>query len=410
MTVSEQRPRDLSTLSVLLVGALLETEDPFMPYRLVDACGADVEPAAEYLRELRATGCAVSTQRSYGMDLLRWFRFLWAVDVPWNRADRRDAADFSCWILHIDKPRRSKSRTSSALQAANAVTGKPMVGPKYAARTVAHSETVLRSFYDFHQEAGTGPILNPFPLARQRRTGRVHAHHNPMEPFRNEQVGLFRPKIPQRVPRCIPDDQFDQLFAALGSHRNRALVAFYVSTGARASELLGARRRDADPGRGLITVVRKGTREAQQLPASPDAFVWLRLYQQQLDAVVGPRWDQPLWWTMHRTPRPLTYHAARAVLVRAQAQLGSNWTLHDLRHTAAYRMAQDPQMPLTDVQWVMGHARLSTTQLYLTPPADAVVAGVLAHHARRQARPTPPAAAPQYQAESLADLFGQATL
>jgi hypothetical protein len=41
--------------------------------------------------------------------------------------------------------------------------------------------------------------------------------------------------------------------------------------------------------------------------------------------------------------------------------------LHDLRHTAAYRMARDPQLPLTDVQWVLGHAHLSTTQLYLTP-------------------------------------------
>ena len=38
---------------------------------------------------------------------------------------------------------------------------------------------------------------------------------------------------------------------------------------------------------------------------------------------------------------------------------------HDLRHTAAYRMARDPQMPVTDVQWVLGHAHLSTTQQYL---------------------------------------------
>ncbi|MGH3528397.1 MAG: tyrosine-type recombinase/integrase, partial [Pseudonocardiaceae bacterium] len=42
-----------------------------------------------------------------------------------------------------------------------------------------------------------------------------------------------------------------------------------------------------------------------------------------------------------------------------------NWSLHDLRHTAAYRMARDPEMPLTDVQWVLGHAHLSTTQRYL---------------------------------------------
>jgi integrase len=37
-----------------------------------------------------------------------------------------------------------------------------------------------------------------------------------------------------------------------------------------------------------------------------------------------------------------------------------------LRHTAAYRMAEDPALPLTDVQFVLGHAQLATTQLYLT--------------------------------------------
>ena len=75
--------------------------------------------------------------------------------------------------------------------------------------------------------------------------------------------------------------------------------------------------------------------------------------------------DEPLWRTLRRPFRPLRYDAARAMFTRANAALGSNCSLHDLRHTAAYRMARDPQMPLTDVQWVMGHAHLSTTQRYL---------------------------------------------
>lgn len=49
------------------------------------------------------------------------------------------------------------------------------------------------------------------------------------------------------------------------------------------------------------------------------------------------------------------------MFTRANTALGANWSLHDLRHTAAYRMARDPQMTLTDVQWVLGHAHLSTT-------------------------------------------------
>jgi len=98
---------------------------------------------------------------------------------------------------------------------------------------------VLRVFYDFLRDVGTGPMVNPFPLSRDRRGGRAHAHHNPMEPFRNERVGLYRPRVAQRIPRAIPDELFNRVFAELGSHRDRALIALWVSTGARASELLG---------------------------------------------------------------------------------------------------------------------------------------------------------------------------
>jgi len=96
------------------------------------------------------------------------------------------------------------------------------------------------------------------------------------------------------------------------------------------------------------------------------------------------------------------------MFTRANAVLGANWSLHDLRHTAAYRMARDPQMPLTDVQWVLGHVHLSTTELYLSPLPEDVIADVLAFHQRRagqQASPSQPGAA-GYRAESLNVLFG----
>ena len=194
-------------------------------------------------------------------------------------------------------------------------------------------------------------MVNPFPLSRSRRGGRANAHHNPAEPYRDERSGRYRPAVVQRMPRCIPDKKFDQLFSALPSNRGRALVAFWVSTGARASELLGATTGDTDPGQQLITVIRRGTR-FMQLPVSPDAFVWLRLYQAQMQGLVPAGRDQPLWWTLLRPFRRLAYHGAEAMFARANATLGANWTLHDLRHTAAYRMARDPGLPVTDVRAV----------------------------------------------------------
>jgi integrase len=398
---------------VALCGSLQRTGDLFEPYRLVDAAGAVVAPVGLYLRELAAGGRPAATQRSYGMDLLRWFRFLWAVRVEWDQAMRAEARDFFSWIQQVDKPSRPHWRHPDGgapvarvgAGTPNPVTGKPSPGRGYAAATVAHCESVLRGFYDFHLEAGSGPMVNPFPVQRGARGRR---HRNPMELPAGGRVGRYRPRLPGRRPRQIPDELFDRLFARLGCDRDRALVAFWVSTGARAAELLGATEGDVDPGEQLITVVRKGTRALQQLPASPDAFVWLRLYQVGMQNLVPPGRDQPLWWTLRRPFRPLTYDAARAMFTRANAALGANWSLHDLRHSAAYRMAQDPDMPLTNVQWVLGHAHLSTTQRYVAPlPAD-VIASVLAFHDRQRRAPgTAPPPSPGYRRESLTTLFGE---
>ena len=406
--------RDLATMDVPQVGRLVATDDPWEPYRLLDPSGTPVEAVAAWFHDLQAAGRSPATLRSYGMDLLRWFRFCWAVGVPWDRATRIQARDFCRWLQVAGKPvrphwRKQGRTTKTSKPRGRAAAAGASTGQAYAASVRAHSETVLRSFYDFHRDVGSGPILNPFPLDRSRQGGRAHAHHNPMDEWDNERVGRYRPTVPRRLPRAIPDEAFNLLFAALPSNRDRALVAFWISTGVRAAELLGARQRDIDPGQQLITVARKGSRAVQQVPASADAFVWLRLYQEELHGRVPRGRTQPVWWTLRRPYRPLTYHAAHRMFERANATLGADWTLHDLRHSAAARMVRDPQLTLTDVQWVLGHAHLSTTQTYLTPSKDEVIAGVLAHHARQARRrkepPSPPA--PGYDPQSLRVLFGR---
>ena len=64
-----------------LGGSLEATGDLFEPYRLVDADGVVLVPAAAYFRELAACRWPAATHRSYGMALLRWWRFLRAVGV-----------------------------------------------------------------------------------------------------------------------------------------------------------------------------------------------------------------------------------------------------------------------------------------------------------------------------------------
>ena len=67
------------------------------------------------------------------------------------------------------------------------------------------------------------------------------------------------------------------------------------------------------------------------------------------------------------------------------------------------------KLKITDVQLVLGHAQLTTTQIYLTPRKEDVVRRILAHHAEQtrqavaRARPVP---APGYRPETMDVLFG----
>ena len=82
--VESESGRDLSGLVVSRAGGLVATGEEREPYRLVDSAGHVVEPVSVFLRELQAMGRSTATLRSYGMDLLRWWRFLDAVGVGWE--------------------------------------------------------------------------------------------------------------------------------------------------------------------------------------------------------------------------------------------------------------------------------------------------------------------------------------
>ncbi|MGJ3190755.1 tyrosine-type recombinase/integrase [Paenarthrobacter sp. FR1] len=176
------------------------------------------------------------------------------------------------------------------------------------------------------------------------------------------------------------------MFKGLRNHRDRALLSFWLSSGVRAEELLGLSHGDYDFGEHTVVVTSKGTRNRDVVPASADAFVWLALYMRQgLPTSPG----DPVRWTLHpKNQRPLTYNAARRMFDRAQAALGSNWTLRDLRHTAAERMIADPAFTLVDVQTVLRHAHVTTTTIYTQPRMDDILQKVLEHYSR----PAPPSA------------------
>lgn len=342
-----------------------------------------------FLRDLAASDCSPATLRSYAFDLLRWLRFLDGRATAWDRAGRIDVREFVESLRETVRPRASLDSSS------------PVVG--YASRTINHQLSVLFSFYEWACADPDGPLVNPVPAQRSRAGGRVHAHQNPMEDFVIRRRATYRQRVPRPTWRGLPDDAADALFDALRSHRDRALVSFWLSSGVRASELLGVRHGvDLDPGGHTITVVSKGSRLRETVPASIDSFVWLALYlrEERPPVVEGG----PVWWTRQGTDRrPLTYHGARAVLQRANKALGTSWRLHDLRHTAAARMLADPAFTLFDVQAILRHASVSTTQIYAQPRLEDLVGKVLEHYARPAAAP---AVEPSYDEAAVRELLG----
>jgi integrase len=408
--------RDVSQLVVPRIGRVVPRAGEGPGWELQDAAGQPVVPVRQYLTEFAARDMSPASVRSYTLALLRWHRMLWALEVEWDKATTAESRDFVLWMRQARKHRPTEP-SMHVPGSVNVKTGKRYPADGFAPRTINHNLTVVREFYAFHMDAGRGPVRNPVPERRDPQTGlRFGAHHNPLQPFQQGKRGTYRQREPRRVPRSMPDPAVDELFAALRCHRDRALIAFYLSSGARPSELLTMTNEMVDPGNQAIGVIRKGSRDLRWLPASPDAFVWLALYQARLpEETTALR--SPVWWTRREPLRLLNYFAARAVFRRANQVGGTNWTLHDLRHTAAIRMANDPGMSLSDVQEILGHAHVTSTQVYLSPRAEDVFMHAQAHFQRLRDRagdPAPPkpaqlpGGAVSYDPADLAELFGGA--
>ena len=411
MAISDEVERDLSTI-VLPKWGCVRADDGPPPWLVVDDGDEAIEPIRRYLCDLVSRGRSSSSVRSYAYDLLRWWRWLRVIDVEWNKATAVDVKDFVLWLLSATKPRKLP-RTVSARSAGtvNPVTRKRYLDDSYQARTVRHSNAVVRDFYEFWLDMGSGPLVNP--VALDRSTRRSNAHHNPLDQFRPEGRIAYNPKLPKQKARAMPDERWADVFTALGSNRDRALLAVTISSAARAAEVLGLRGVDIDWSEQLVRVHRKGTRAAQWLPASPEAFVWLRLYLADLGEQPGP--NEPVWWTLRRRDhgdglrrQPMNYEALRAVFRRINAGLGTNWTMHDLRHTAALRMSRDPSLTMRDVQTILGHAHLSTTaDVYMVEDEVQVIRRVARHLAERECRDEVPAPiGAGYDATAISVLFG----
>lgn len=398
MTGQWREPRDVSDLAVLQLGTVVRRPDGW--WSATDVDGQTVRAVDAFVDELAACGCSVSTSRSYCHDLVRWFRFLDAIEVDWPAASREDVRDFVRWLQAKVNPQRARALGADSRPtpgSINLVTGKRYLPPGYAPRTINHALAVLSSFYDFALYAELGPLQNPVPRPNEGRP----MHRSQIEGRRPGRRTAYRQKEPAYQPRAITEEVLQQLFEVLKHDRDRALVAVTLSTGARASELLSMTLGGVDIGRSVLSVVPKG-RAGQRVwvPAAPESFVWISRHLTGREP--GPP-EQAMWMTLRRPTRPLTYFGLRQVLERANAELKLNLTWHDFRHTFSSRLLADDQLSLTDVQELMRHRNLNTLAPYATSRLEELVSRLHQHLSRP---PTPPpVAAAGYDQGDLRVLF-----
>lgn len=284
---------------------------------------------ADYLSHLSVErGLAENTVKAYRRDLRRYAAFLTSHDVDDVSAiAEQDVADF---LMHL----REGSEDY------------PPLGAGSAARTVV----AARGFHKF-----------------ALREGLVTT---------DAAAGVRPPAPPRRLPKALPLSDVEALLEAAGAPgtslaiRDRALLEVLYGTGARISEAVGLDIDDVDLETGTALLRGKGSKQ-RIVPVGSFAQDAVRSYltsaRQDLVSAAGAR---AAVFLNARGGR-LSRQSAWTVLVRAaeNAHVEAEVSPHTLRHSFATHLL-DGGADVRVVQELLGHASVTTTQVYTLVTVD----------------------------------------
>ncbi|MDD3651411.1 site-specific tyrosine recombinase XerD [Immundisolibacter sp.] len=229
-----------------------------------------------------------------------------------------------------------------------------------APRSLARRLSALRSFYRYLVREG---LLQEDPSAR-----------------------IDSPRLGRPLPKTLSEDDVERLLAAPTGDtpeavRDAAMLELLYASGLRVSELVGLRLAQLDLNRGVLVVLGKGARE-RLVPVGETALARIEVYLaaargallagQISDALFvtrrgGPMTRQAFW-------QRLRLHARAAGFERLPSP-------HTLRHAFATHLLNHGA-DLRAVQMLLGHADLSTTQIYTHVARERLKALHARHHPR----------------------------
>jgi integrase/recombinase XerD len=271
----------------------------------------------EYLASLRSErGLSNNTVAAYGRDLRQYREFLAETGVTASEEASADGV--------------------KAFLAAVAATG-------VAATTIARKRAAVRGLHRFLVAEG---------IAEHDPTARVEA-----------------PKTPASLPKALSVDQVERLLEGpepstpLGL-RDRALLEFMYASGARVTETIDLQLVDLDLVERSALVTGKGAKQ-RIVPLGRHAIDALQRYLPvRLDLKRGG--DDPGWVFLNVRGGKLSRQGVFLIVRRSAAAAGldvDDVSPHVLRHSAATHMVEGGA-DLRTVQEILGHASISTTQIY----------------------------------------------
>ena len=198
------------------------------------------------------------------------------------------------------------------------------------ARSVARKLSALKSFYRFLQKTLTN--------------------------VENVAVAIKTPKIKKHLPGVIPYEMLKAAFA-IEHRRDRAIMEVVYSCGLRASELIGLNIQDIDLHRQEIKVKGKGNKQ-RIVPLGSHARAAVLAYMPE-------RSNKESAFFQNRMGRRLTTRSIQRIVRKYLMQIAraSGTNPHILRHSFATHLLENGA-DLRAVQELLGHAKLSTVQIY----------------------------------------------
>jgi len=248
---------------------------------------------------------------------------------------------------------------------------------------------VIRSFLAHLKSRGHSRATLSRKLAALRSFFKYLVRENriPSNPI----LGISSPKKEKKLPRFLDLTEVTHLLEAPSEKnwegkRDRSILETLYSSGVRVSELVGLSQGDADLLSGLLKIRGKGKKE-RMVPIGEKALDAVRNYLGSIPQRFCKTGDGNQALFLNRFGSRLTDRSVRRLIVKyaRQISLKQGISPHTLRHTFATHLL-DRGADLRSVQELLGHANLSTTQIYTHVTTRRLQEAYVAAHPRARRR------------------------